>query len=225
MKNSKTKKALYWLLDLGLNIIVILGLVIIIQTWIIAPFDVSGKSMCDTLNNINGECVNGYGEKIIINEVLYLFSEPKKGDIVVFKIPKENKSDEKYYIKRIIGEPGDTVKIENGEVYLKEKGKEEFIKLKENYLNGTNKGNTKTYFDGLNTYEVPENKYFVMGDNRNSSTDSRSCFASTINSECKNDISKSFIDREIIRGKASLVFWPITKIRLLDGHIYEELAN
>lgn len=225
MRKSKTKKALYWLLDLGLNVVVILGLVIIIQTWIIAPFDVSGKSMCDTLNNINGECVNGYGEKIIINEILYLFSDPKRGDIIVFKIPKEDASDEKYYIKRIIGEPGDTIKIEEGEVFVKIKDEKEFQKIKETYLNDFNKGNTKTYFEGVNTYEVPENKYFVLGDNRNSSTDSRSCFESTLSSDCKNELSKAFIDKEIIRGKASLVFWPINKIRILEGHEYQELEN
>lgn len=225
MIKDKTKKVLYWILDLLLNVVIIFGLVIIIQTWIIAPFDVSGKSMCDTLNLIKGECVNDYGEKIIINEALYLMKAPQRGDIVVFKIPHENKKDEKYYIKRIIGIAGDTIKFENGEVYVKTKESTEFIKLDETYLNNYNKGNTKTYFDNLNEYEVPENKYFVMGDNRNSSTDSRSCFEGSLSSNCQNDISKAFIDKDIIRGKASLVWWPVQNIRKLAGHEYTELSN
>ena len=103
---EKTKKVLLWLLDLIINIGIIFVLVLVIQKWIIAPFDVSGASMCDTLNLINNECHNCYGEKIIINEAVYLFNEPERGDIVVFKVPN---SEEKYFIKRIIGLPGETV--------------------------------------------------------------------------------------------------------------------
>ncbi len=225
MKNTKTKKAIYWILDLALNVVVIFGIVIIIQTWIVAPFDVSGKSMCDTLNIINGECVNDYGEKIIINEVLYLFKEPQRGEIVVFKIPHENKSEEKYFIKRIIGVAGDKIKIENGEVFIQTKNSSEFIKLEEPYLNQYNKSNTKVYFEYNTEWEVPEDHYFLLGDNRNYSTDSRTCFDGTQTMSCKTDKNRAFVHKDIIRGKASIVWWPFKNMRTIKTTEYSELDN
>ncbi len=219
MKN-KTKKILLWVLDLGINIAIIVFLVLIIQTWIIAPFDVSGASMCDTLNYINNECRNGYGEKIIINEAGYIFSEPKRGDIVVFKSPAD---EDKYFIKRIIGLPGETVEIKNGEVYITLKGAKESTKLEENYLNETNKGKTKNYFSNFSVFEVPENGYFLMGDNRQASTDSRSCFESSISLDCKNHVEKAFVSKDNIRGKAWIVWWPLNSIRTIKSAEYPEL--
>ncbi|MBU1152116.1 signal peptidase I [Patescibacteria group bacterium] len=213
---DKYKKILTEGLDLLINAVVILVLVMIIQTWIIAPFDVSGSSMCDTLNNISDECENGYGEKIIINEALYLMNDPARGDIVVFKAPEDQ---EKYFIKRVIGLPGETVKISEGKVYLSKEG-EDFTELEENYLNETNKGNTKTYFSDLNTFVVPENNYFLMGDNRRASTDSRSCFSGTISTDCKNHPEKAFVSRDLIRGKAWVIWWPLKNIRILEKTSY-----
>lgn len=213
---EKTKKILLWLLDLGVNIVIIIGLVVIIQTWIIAPFDVSGSSMCDTLNFLNNECHSGYGEKIIINEAVYIFGEPERGDIVVFKSPAE---DDKYFIKRIIGSSGDKVEIKNGEVYVNE------IKIEEDYLNAENKGHTQSFFSDFSTFEVPENHYFLLGDNRKASTDSRSCFQSSLSLDCKGAPEKAFVNRENIRGKAWLVWWPLPNIRLLESGTYQESAE
>lgn len=213
---EKTKKILLWLLDLGINIAIIIGLVVIIQTWIIAPFDVSGSSMCDTLNFLKSECHSGYGEKIIINEAVYIFGEPERGDIVVFKAPSE---DDKYFIKRIIGVAGDKVEIKNGEVYVND------IKIEENYLNSENKGHTQTFFSDFSVFEVPENHYFLLGDNRKASTDSRSCFQSSLSLDCKKTPEKAFINRENIRGKAWLVWWPLPNIRLLESGTYQESAE
>ena len=140
--NVKVKKVLLWFLDLGINIAIIFGLVLIIQKWFIAPFDVSGASMCNTLNYIDGECENSYGEKIIINEATYLFTSPQRGEIVVFKA---DEGEDKYYIKRIIGLPGETVEVKNGNVYITEVGKTESYTLLEEYLSPENKGNTKSY--------------------------------------------------------------------------------
>lgn len=218
---EKYKKILLWLLDLGINVAIIFILVLVIQKWIIAPFDVSGASMCDTLNNVNGECTNSYGEKIIINEALYLFNDPERGDIVVFKIEG---TEEKYFIKRIIGLPGDTVEIKAGDVYVTPTGIKEKIKLKEDYLNATNRSNTKSYFSGFSVFNVPENKYFVLGDNRQQSTDSRSCFQSNnIDISCKDHPEAAFIDRKAIRGKAWVVWWPLKNIRTLKKTEYPEI--
>ncbi len=217
--NKKTKKTLLWITDIVANVIIIFVLVIVIQKWIIAPFDVSGASMCDTLNFIDGKCVNDYGEKIIINEIGYLFSEPERGDIVVFQADED---DEKYFIKRIIGLPGETVKIEKGQVYISPTDSNDKFILEENYLNDYNKGNTKNYLPGLHTYEVPENSYFVLGDNRNASTDSRSCFESSIrDNDCRENRSKSFIPKDLIRGKAWIIWWPLKNISIVKDPVYE----
>lgn len=217
---EKTKKILLWIFDLAINLAIIFGLVLIIQKWLIAPFDVSGASMCDTLNIIDGKCVNEYGEKIIINEATYLFNEPERGDIVVFKADKDI---DKYFIKRVIGLPEETVEIRNGYIYITKKGETSSTKLEENYLNLTNKGNTRPYFSDMTVFEVPENNYFLLGDNRSSSTDSRSCFISSIKDSCKSDSTKAFIPRAQIRGKAWVVWWPLSNIRILQDGEYVEL--
>lgn len=221
---EKSKKILLWLLDLGINIAIIFILVVVIQKWIIAPFDVSGASMCSTLNDIDGKCKNGYGEKIIINEALYLFNDPDRGDIVVFKVD-EGDGEEKYFIKRVIGLPGDTVEIKGGYVYLTPKGSKEKVQLKEDYLNVNNNGSTKAYFSGFNVFKVPDAHYFVLGDNRQASTDSRSCFRSNISITCKDHPEEAFVDREAIRGKAWVVWWPLKSIRLLAHPDYPELKG
>lgn len=216
-KKSKWGGIIFWVLDLVLNIVVIFALVFIIQTWLVAPFDVYGPSMCDTLNNIKGKCQGEYGEKIILNEIPYMYSNPQRGDIVVFKPFKDS---EKYFIKRVIGLPGETVTIKDGEVYVTKNGNT--VKLEENYLNDKNKGKTQTYFADLNTFNVPEGKYFLMGDNRMASTDSRSCFAASISSECKNNPENAFVEKKLIRGKAVLVWWPIQDFRIIHHYEYSE---
>lgn len=240
---EKTKKILLWLLDVVINVVIIIGLVLIIQKWIIAPFDVSGSSMCDNLNFIKDRCVSGFGEKIIINEAIYVFGDPERGEVVVFKapdeavdnnqLPKNKKSlknlfglynnDEKYFIKRVIGVPGDKIEIKNGEVFVTPKNSTQKIQIDETYLNESNKGNTNIYLSNFSTFEVPEGKYFLLGDNRKASTDSRSCFRSTLSPECKQHPEQAYINREEIRGKAWLAWWPLQNIRSLKHWEYPEL--
>lgn len=99
------------------------------------------------------------GSRIIGFRLYYLFQEPQRGDIVIFKFPDDEKKD---YLKRIIGLPGDTVEIVDGKVYIN--GSEE--PLDEPYLSEEPVGN-------YGPYVVPEDSYFMMGDNRNYSNDSR----------------------------------------------------
>ena len=221
--NKTTKKILLWILDLAINIVVIFGLVLVIQTWIIAPFDVSGASMCNTLNLIDEQCQRGSGEKIIINEALYLFGEPERGDIVVLQSHSEE--DDKYFIKRVIGLPGEIVEIKNGDVYITTTDSKESIKIEEPYLNDANKGSTEATFSDFTVFEVPEDNYFLMGDNRHNSTDSRSCFQNSITSSCVNTPEKAFIPEEKIRGKAWVTWWPISNAKLIKNPEYPELID
>ncbi len=210
-------KIFLWLIDLTINIAIIFALVIIIQKWIIAPFDVHGQSMCDTMNFIDGECQSGIGEKIIINEALYIFNSPERGDVVVFNTED---SGDKYYIKRVIGLPGETVEIKDGKIYITT-AEEESFELEESYLNADNKDNTKTYYSNMSVFEVPENEYFLLGENRKASTDSRSCFAAgTLSIDCQNSPEKAFVEVERIRGKASIVWWPLSNMRHIPGFDY-----
>ena len=100
------------------------------------------------------------GDRIIGSRLTYLFDEPKRGDIIIFKFPDNEK---KYFVKRIIGEPGDIVDIKNGEVYLNNSE----TPLHENYIKEPMIPEADMHF------EVPEGAYFCLGDNRNSSEDSR----------------------------------------------------
>ncbi len=150
MKNIKG-----YLLELIEVIAIALLIVIPIRMYLITPFFVRGQSMEPNFED---------GDYLIIDKLSFRVSEPKRGDIIVFKAPLDPKS---FYIKRIIGMPGETVKVSNGEVMVFNSDHTNGWTIKEKYLVGTNNtpGNIQIK---LNTGE-----YFVMGDNREASYDSR----------------------------------------------------
>ena len=121
------------------------------------------------------------GSRIIGFRLSYVFTEPERGDIVIFKYP-DNPSVN--YIKRLIGLPGDTVEIRDGLVYIN--GSEE--PLEEDYLSETPLGD-------FGPYVVPEDCYFMMGDNRNSSNDSRYW-------------NNTFVTRDELVAKAIFMYYP-----------------
>lgn len=104
-------------------------------------------------------------DKIVGNRLAYLFSSPERGDIVIFKYPDDESQN---YLKRVIGLPGETVEIKEGSVYIYN-ASGELIEgpLEEPYLK------EEMYTEGILSYTVPENSYFMLGDNRNVSKDSR----------------------------------------------------
>ena len=123
-----------------------------------------------------------------------------------------SKSGPEYFVKRIIGIPGDIIKIDNGRVYLKTPESKDFVELDEKYLNDENKNST--YFSqsiGSNTIVVPEGYYFMMGDNRNHSNDSRSWF-SPIDEQYT-----PFVPKDDLNGKVLVVLWPLNGIRFIPG--------
>lgn len=132
-------------------VVISLGLAWFIGNFVIMNAYIPSESMENTLCE---------GDKLIGNRLAYLFSEPERGDIVMFKYPEDESRD---FIKRIIGLPGETVTIKAGKVYIDESE----IPLTEDYLK--EEPNDMDF----GPYVVPEGCYFVMGDNRNQSNDSR----------------------------------------------------
>lgn len=128
-------------------------IVVPVRLFIAQPFIVSGASMEPTFDN---------GEYLIVDELTYRFDEPKRGDVIVFKYPKD---PSQYFIKRVIGLPGETVTISGSSVSVM-KADNITVALEEPYV--INEGN-----GGDLTVHLGEAEYFVMGDNRPESSDSR----------------------------------------------------
>ncbi|MGM0419896.1 MAG: signal peptidase I [Bacillota bacterium] len=160
-------------------------LAFLIITFVAQSFVVEGSSMENTLQN---------GERLIANKIVYRFREPERGEIVVFT-PKG--AQDRRYIKRIIGLPGDNIYIREGQVYINgEAIEEDYIKEPMRDIGSSG------------PFEVPEDSYFVLGDNRNHSADSR--FESLV----------GYVDEDSIHGKAFWVFWPLNNMRLLQHKDY-----
>lgn len=139
--------------------IVIIALIIVvpIRAFVFQPFFVKGASMEPNYHNL---------DYLIVDEISYKIGQPQRGEVIVFYNP-QNTSQR--FIKRIIGLPGEIVKLEEGNVYIKKPGEEEFFLLNESaYLPQA----TKTR--GNQITELKQGQYFVLGDNRDSSYDSRS---------------------------------------------------
>lgn len=155
----------------------------IIYLFLFQPHQVVGDSMLPNFHN---------GEYLLTDKVSYRIREPERGEVIVFKAPNDPEKD---YIKRIVAEPGETIKIEKGIIFVNE------MRIDENsYLSGE----TRT-FAGQNIregieYKAPEGSYFVFGDNRGNSSDSREW---------------GFIKKDAIIGRSFLVYWPLSKFRLV----------
>lgn len=189
--DSKSKKVKNEVWEWTKAIAIALVLVFIIRFFLFKPFIVDGPSMRPNFHT---------GERVIVNQILYDIREPKRGEVVVFHVPSENRD----FIKRVIAVGGDTVEVDgdtvkvNGEVidepYLKEA-------IEEAQANGGqyNAFNFPNEFfpDG----KVPEGMIFAMGDNRSNSTDSRMI---------------GFIPLEDVVGRADVIFWPIKDIEWIN---------
>jgi len=124
------------------------------------------------------------GEFVIVNKLAYKLGSPKYGDVIVFHYPRD---PEQEYIKRIIGLPGDSIKIENGQLFINEIAfSEPYIAEEPNYQSES---------------IVPEDSLFVLGDNRNKSSDSHNWGA---------------VPLDYVIGKASIVYWPPTSWGIVD---------
>ena len=164
--------ALSWMRDLAFSVLI----AVILIVFIYQPVKVEGTSMMPTLTD---------QERIFINKFTYHFGlgDIERGDMVVFWFPLD---PQKSYIKRVIGVPGDIVSIDAGQVYLNHQA------LVENYVPDAFRDRVS-----YEEHRVPPDEYFVLGDHRSSSSDSRTW---------------GFVRREAIYGKAVFVYWPLDKM-------------
>ncbi len=206
VRAQRQQGVLFQFFDVLVNIVVIVAVVVGIRTFLVSPFQVEGNSMVGTLED---------KEYIIINKLVYFVSHPQRGDVVVFFPPHED--HEKYYVKRIIGTPGDEVVIKNGNVYVRTASGSTLEKLPEPYLDEQNAGKTFAQPHGGSDrevrYTVPKDRYFVLGDNRQGSLDSRSFVT-------QREQAVPFVPEESIKGKVWFVALPVSKIHALEPPEY-----
>lgn len=155
-EEQQVEEKSFWRSALELIRFILIAVIIIVplRMWVAQPFIVHGQSMDPTFRN---------GDYLIVDEISYRFTDPEEGDVIIFRFPNDPST---FFIKRIIGLPNQTIKVE---------GK---------------------------TISIKDNEYFVMGDNRGSSSDSR--VWGTVN-------------KDLIVGKAFLRLWPISTADILPG--------
>jgi len=167
--------------------IIALMVVLIIRTFLFQPFLVEGSSMFPTFQN---------KDYLIVDELTYRFREPARGEIIVFHPPK---AEDNYYIKRIIGLPGETIEIKDNKVIIYNSEYPRGFVLKEPYLlDEKTPGDIKI--------SLTQNEYFVLGDNRYASYDSRAW---------------GILTKNKIVGIARLRIWPISSVRAFSNFHYE----
>lgn len=178
---EKTKMQSFW--ELVRFAFIALIIVVPIRVLIAEPFIVSGSSMVPTFTN---------GDYLIIDKISYRLSDPKRDDVVVFRYPGDTT---KFFIKRIIGLPNETVDIKGNDVTITKGDKVTTLKIDQPFVK--NPANNETHF------ELKGDEYFVMGDNRGASSDSRYWGA---------------VKRNLLTGRAFLRLLPINKIDVLPGN-------
>lgn len=168
--------------------------------------DVAGSPAKET--NWNLAKTVAMDEKSVDQGFIQLAGDPGK----VYGVRVYSSKGPEYYVKRVIGIPGDKVKIDNGRVYIKRPMDEDYAELNEPYLNQENMD--RTYVSQLqqqNVYEVPEGEYFVMGDNRNHSNDSRSWL------EPVTQQPYAYVPLANISGKVLIVLWPFGDLHFIPS--------
>lgn len=170
-------------------IVISLAIILPIRYYLVQPFFVKGASMEPNFED---------GDYLLVDEISYRFSPPARGDVVIFRFPDpEDRSQ--FFIKRIVGLPGETVEIKNNKVIIYNASDSDGFVLAEDYLDPSQEtlGNMLIRLD--------DNEYFVLGDNRLASSDSRRWGP---------------VNKTLITGKAFLRAWPFNKFDKINSIIY-----
>ncbi|WP_338556720.1 signal peptidase I [Paenibacillus sp. KS-LC4] len=181
------KETVEWIKALAIAVV----LVVLIRSFLFAPFMVEGESMLPNFET---------GERLIVNKILYKFREPDRGEVVVFHVPQQGRD----FIKRVIGLPGDTIRVQGDDVFINDvKLEETYIAdaIKQAHANGQLYNNESDFpNERITEAIVPEDTIFAMGDNRSNSQDSRAL---------------GYISDKELVGRAEVIFWPLNKISFI----------
>lgn len=183
------------LLEYAVILCVALVLALAVQAWLFKPYRIPSESMLDTLRP---------GDRVIVNRVVYHLHEPERGDVIVFRYPRD---PGQVFIKRVVGVPGDVLEIRDGRLYVNGR------QAAEPYVHVTGGEPDPTVAEGVvdgstlrdpwslaESYRVPDDMYFVMGDNRTDSDDSRVW---------------GTVSRGAIVGEGFVTYWPLSRLRAL----------
>lgn len=168
-------------------IVVSLAIIVPVRYYLVQPFFVKGASMEENFHD---------GDYLLIDEISYRFNEPRRGDVVVFRYP-ENPSQ--FFIKRIVGLPGETVEIKGNKVIIYNSVHPKGSALEEGYLS-LNQETIGNFF-----VKLGDDEYYVLGDNRLQSSDSRRWGS---------------LEKNFITGRAFLRLWPLNKISTVQTISY-----
>ncbi len=189
LNNEKLHEAVDFSIEIIKIIIISLAIIVPVRYFLIQPFYVKGASMEPNFYN---------HEYLIINEISYRFHQPERGDVIIFKPPRSSHGD--YFIKRIIGLPGERVELKDGRIKVYNQEFPQGIIIDESmYLSSELK--TQGQFD----LTLIEEEYFVVGDNRTSSLDSRTFGP---------------IEEDDIIGKIWLRGWPLDRVMIFETPQY-----
>lgn len=177
------KKIYIILFDLIQTLVIAGAIFVVIYAFLFRPYQVNGLSMYPTFEN---------GEYVLTNLISKRFTDYNRGDVIVFHSPTEKDKD---FIKRIIGITGDSVSVNEGHVYLNGE------MLEEDYLPANYVTNGGSFLSEGSQVNIPENSYFVLGDNRSNSSDSREW---------------GFVPQDMIIGKSFFVYWPLNRLRTVE---------
>ncbi|MDP9467640.1 MAG: signal peptidase I [Chloroflexota bacterium] len=191
-------------LEIVETLVLTLVIYLVIHNFVAQPFEVEQQSMVPTVNP---------GEYVLIDKISPHFQDYERGDIVVFQPPEGFGQGGVPFIKRVIGLPGDTVSLENGRVFVTPPGGSP-VRLDESYIvraiDGGPAATLPKDADGTRSWTIATGTYFVMGDNRPDSQDSR--FFGPI-------------DRELVVGRAWLRYFPLDRIGFVTRPTYDGLSG
>jgi signal peptidase I len=190
--------ALDWILTIAGAILIVLAL----KEWVVNPYRIPSSSMEPTLNCARGPaepgCLGSSSDRVLACRICLDFGPPSRGDIVVFNTPSEAAlkcGEGGTFVKRVIGLPGETVREDdNGFIWIQKPGEKDF-KLKEPYLTAARRLQDSAHFGQV--WKVPPGDYFMMGDNRSQSCDSRTWGS---------------VPRNKLIGTVFFVYWPPDRI-------------
>ncbi len=179
------KKIYLFLVDTIQSILIAASIFLVIYIFFFRPFQVTGESMFPNFQD---------KEYVLTNLIVLRFQNPKQGDVIVFKAPP---APDKDFIKRVIGLPGDTVMVKEGKVFVNGKQLDE-----SKYLKTDVKTYGGSFLQDGQTITVPQGNYFVLGDNRPYSSDSREW---------------GFVPQENIIGESFFSYWPLNEMHVITN--------